>query len=122
VCQVVHAIINQTHNNANVSPELEHNIEQLTETLRKIHGYIMEQSKKSKMSRFLRNADDAEEVKQYGDELRHALDLFGVSSAVFLPLPTAHDSDSCKPRFAYRTSCTGRFRWLLSSTTRSSRT
>jgi len=99
VCQVVHAIIKQTHSNANVSPEVEHNIEQLTDTLRKIHGYIMEQSKRSKMSRFLRSADDAEEVKQYGDELRHALDLFGVSSAVFfrcrwlmIRIAASHDS------------------------------
>ncbi|EJD39068.1 hypothetical protein AURDEDRAFT_187528 [Auricularia subglabra TFB-10046 SS5] len=84
VCQVVVAIINQMSGKENISPQLKFNIQQLTDTLQKIHKFVQEQAKRTYFSRFIRSQDDVDLIKQYSDDLRHALDLFGLRSTIII--------------------------------------
>ncbi|KAH7101987.1 hypothetical protein BKA62DRAFT_743174 [Auriculariales sp. MPI-PUGE-AT-0066] len=84
VCQVVVAIINQMHGKDHISPQLKYNIEHLTGTLRRIHEFVVAQTKRSYFSRFMRSQDDVQVIQQYADELRHALDLFGLRSTIII--------------------------------------
>jgi len=99
------AIINQMHGEDHISPQLKYNIEHLTKyvrlpppsvfiqakpnlppssTLQKIHEFVVAQTKRSYFSRFMRSQDDVQLIQQYADELRHALDLFGLRSTIII--------------------------------------
>lgn len=84
VCQVVSAIINQMNGKDNISPQLKYNIEHLTQTLTKIHKFVQDQAKRSYVSRFMRSQDDVAVIQEYGNDLRHALDLFGLRSTILI--------------------------------------
>lgn len=93
-------------------------------TLTKIHKFVQEQSKRSYVSRFMRSQDDVAVIQQYSDDLRHALDLFGVRLGVDFQLEDRSNVvlfNSFVQRSSFSTSCTARPRSRKSTTPRSCR-
>ncbi|KAJ7488074.1 hypothetical protein FB451DRAFT_1226362 [Mycena latifolia] len=66
----------------NLSPATLHNIGKFADTLQKIHSFIQAQQNTSRLKRLFRHGENAAQLEQCHAGLRHALDVFGVRSAL----------------------------------------
>ncbi|KAK7039695.1 hypothetical protein R3P38DRAFT_2901466 [Favolaschia claudopus] len=83
---------------AEIAPTMARSIKQFTETLEKILTFVRSQVKGGIIRRMFRSMEDADLIKQCNDGLKHALDVFGVQSAITAAMTMAEFQKDAKQR------------------------
>ncbi|KAK7044398.1 hypothetical protein R3P38DRAFT_2878571 [Favolaschia claudopus] len=96
---LVSAVINIcSDSDAELAPTMVRSITQFTETLEKILTFVRSQVKGGIIRRMFRSMEDADLIKQCNDGLKHALDVFGVQSAITAAMTMAVIQKDAKQR------------------------
>nr|GAT48498.1 predicted protein [Mycena chlorophos] len=81
--ELVDVVINVIHNSeTELSPDMARSVEQLTDTLHKLHSFLRSQVSGSLLRRMLRSMEDADLITECNEGLKHALDVFSVQSGI----------------------------------------
>ncbi|THU96066.1 hypothetical protein K435DRAFT_110041 [Dendrothele bispora CBS 962.96] len=89
ICELGSAILQQLVEKEVVDTELNKNVEVLLGTLGEILQFVQESSARSRFMRFLSSKSDIRTIKEYREQLRCALDMFGVQSLINIQLMIA---------------------------------
>ncbi|KAJ6487395.1 hypothetical protein C8R47DRAFT_512430 [Mycena vitilis] len=97
--ELVCAIINICRESeSDLAPAMVRSITQFEETLQKILVFVRNQVKGGLMRRMLRSMEDADLIKECNQDLKHALDVFGVQASIIAAMTMAEMQQEAKQR------------------------